>query len=208
LAICQNLNLDKLQKIFDQLIDSFIENKIGIATDFLSENLAYQLTQNLLHHFNHHEMKAAGTGNEQIALQNKNFRSDKIFWLDKNNNNPFEDDFFKLMDAFILYLNSTCFTSITSYEFHYTMYEKGDFYKKHLDQFKNNDSRKFSFITYLNQNWTAADGGELLIHHQHAQQHISPQNGKSVFFKSNELPHEVLVTNKSRMSITGWLKSD
>ena len=85
------------------------------------------------------------------------------------------------------------------------MYEKGDFYKKHLDQFKNNDRRKFSFITYLNQNWTAADGGELLIHHQHAQQHISPKNGKSVFFKSNELPHEVLVTNKSRMSITGWL---
>ena len=112
------------------------------------------------------------------------------------------------MDAFILYLNTTCYTSITSYEFHYTMYEKGDFFKKHLDQFKNNDSRKFSFIIYLNQNWIAADGGELLIHHQHSEQHISPQNGKSVFFKSNELPHEVLITNKSRMSITGWLKSD
>ena len=70
-----------MQKIFDQLIDSFIENKIGIAADFLSENLAHQLTQNLLHHFNNHEMKAAGTGNEQVAVQNKNFRSDKIFWL-------------------------------------------------------------------------------------------------------------------------------
>lgn len=197
-----------MQKIFDELIDSFIENKIGIAANFLSENLANQLTQNLLHHFNNHEMKQAGTGNETVALQNKNFRSDKIFWLDKKNNNAFEDDFFKLMDTFILYLNTTCYTSITSYEFHYTMYEKGDFYKKHLDQFKNNDSRKFSFITYLNKNWMAADGGELLIHHPHSQQHISPQNGKSVFFKSNELPHEVLTTNKSRMSITGWLKSD
>ena len=27
-------------------------------------------------------------------------------------------------------------------------------------------------------------------------------------FKSSELEHEVLVTNKPRMSITGWLKVD
>ena len=31
--------------------------------------------------------------------------------------------------------------------------------------------------------------------------------GKSVFFKSNELEHEVLVTYLPRMSITGWLKT-
>jgi SM-20-related protein len=33
-------------------------------------------------------------------------------------------------------------------------------------------------------------------------------SGKSVFFKSSELVHEVLTTNKPRMSITGWLKVD
>jgi SM-20-related protein len=31
-------------------------------------------------------------------------------------------------------------------------------------------------------------------------------NGKGVFFKSGELEHEVLLANKMRMSITGWLK--
>ncbi|MES2828966.1 MAG: 2OG-Fe(II) oxygenase [Bacteroidota bacterium] len=105
-------------------------------------------------------------------------------------------------------LNSTCYTGITGYEFHYTLYEKGRFYKKHLDQFKNNTGRKYSVIIYMNENWVIADGGELRIHHADRLQNISPTNGKGVFFQSDEMEHEVLITNKPRMSITGWLKVD
>ena len=60
---------------------------------------------------------------------------------------------------------------------------------------------------YLNDEWKENDGGELCVHNEGNRQNISPLNGKSVFFKSNELEHEVLVTHKPRMSITGWLKS-
>ena len=112
------------------------------------------------------------------------------------------------MDEFVSYLNETCYTGITGYEFHYTLYEKGSFYLKHLDQFRNNDSRKYSMILYLNAEWKDGDGGELCIHHANHLQLISPNNGKSVFFKSNELLHEVLKNNQPRMSITGWLKVD
>jgi SM-20-related protein len=62
-------------------------------------------------------------------------------------------------------------------------------------------------IMYLNSNWQKDDGGELCIHHEHILQTISPENGKLVFFKSDELLHEVLTTNVPRMSITGWLKT-
>ena len=61
-------------------------------------------------------------------------------------------------------------------------------------------------IMYLNAGWVKADGGQLRIHHDGSFQNISPINGKTVFFKSSELEHEVLPTNKPRMSITGWLK--
>jgi SM-20-related protein len=88
------------------------------------------------------------------------------------------------------------------------MYEKGSFYKKHLDQFQNSKTRAFSMIMYLNVDWIAADGGELCIYHDDFLQTISPQNGKCVFFKSSDLPHEVLVTNAPRLSITGWLKTN
>ncbi len=111
------------------------------------------------------------------------------------------------MDSFILYLNKTCYTSITSYEFHYTLYEKGSFYKRHIDQFRGNDSRQYSMIMYLNNDWQENDGGELCVYQNDSRESINPTAGKTVFFKSNELEHEVLISNKPRMSITGWLKS-
>ena len=196
-----------MQKIFNTLIDSFIDNKVGIAENFLSEDLARNLKENLMSHYSGNRLRSAGTGNDIQVVHNKSVRSDIIYWLDRKHNNPHELIFFDLMDSFISYLNSTCYTGITGYEFHYTRYEEGSFYKKHLDQFRNNDSRQFSMIMYLNEDWQKKDGGELCIHHPDSLQHISPVNGKTVFFKSSELEHEVLLTNKPRMSITGWLKN-
>lgn len=195
-----------MEKIFNQLIESFIDNKVGIAKDFINPELSGHLINNLqnLHHGN--QLLSAGTGNEVIVAHDKTLRGDKIHWLDRSHNNSYENDFLDLMDTFILYLNSTCYTGITGYEFHYTLYEKGSFYKKHIDQFKNNEVRQYSMIMYLNQNWTEKDGGELCIHHLDHLQTIAPTSGKSVFFKSSELAHEVLITNTARMSITGWLK--
>jgi SM-20-related protein len=196
-----------LQKIFDKLIDSFIENKVGIAEDFLGGPLAANLKQNLIGLFAGNQLQPAGTGNRQEVTHDKLFRSDIIFWLDRKHENIHENSFFDLMDSFVSYLNETCYTGIRSYEFHYTLYEPGTFYKTHIDRFLNNDSRQFSMIMYLNDGWTEADGGALCIHHPNHIQHIQPINGRSIFFKSNELPHEVLITRKPRMSITGWLKS-
>jgi SM-20-related protein len=88
------------------------------------------------------------------------------------------------------------------------MYEKGSFYKRHLDQFRNDNGRAFSMIMYLNADWELKDGGELCVYHAEHTQTISPQNGKCVFFRSNELEHEVLMTQAPRLSITGWLKTN
>lgn len=196
-----------MQDIFNQLINGFIEHKIGTAENFLSTELVQSLQKNLNLLFEAKMMKSAGIGNQTLATHNQLIRSDVIFWLDRSHNDTIENDFFDVMDAFVLHLNNTCYTGIKSYEFHYALYEKGSFYAKHLDQFKSDDSRKYSMIMYLNDDWTGTDGGELCVHHQNeSAQLIAPIGGTSVFFQSNELLHEVLVTNKPRMSITGWLK--
>jgi SM-20-related protein len=209
LVLCQNrLQLTTLQTIFDCLIDSFIADKVGLADNFLSASLSAHLKENLIALYANNELLAAGIGNESRLTHDKLLRSDKIYWLDRAHENPFEIRFFELMDSFVSHLNSTCYTGITGYEFHYAMYEKGSFYKKHLDQFKSNKSRAFSMIMYLNVDWQVADGGELCIHHHDHLQTISPMNGKCVFFKSSELEHEVLITHQPRLSITGWLKTN
>ena len=84
--------------------------------------------------------------------------------------------------------------------------EPGSFYKRHKDQFKNNDHRKFSLITYLNDNWQDEDGGQLQVYRGDTMQQIQPHAQTAVLFKSNETEHEVIKANRSRMSITGWLK--
>jgi SM-20-related protein len=197
-----------LQTIFDCLIDSFIADKVGLSNDFLSTPLAAHLKNNLLALYSDQQLLAAGIGNATIQNHDTLIRNDKIYWLDRAHENVYEIQFFELMDSFVKHLNATCYTGITGYEFHYTMYEKGSFYKKHLDQFRNNKSRAYSMIMYLNADWIAADGGELCVYHADYLQTIAPENGKCVFFKSSEMEHEVLVTNAPRLSITGWLKTN
>jgi Rps23 Pro-64 3,4-dihydroxylase Tpa1-like proline 4-hydroxylase len=197
-----------MENSFEALIATYIENKVGISENFLSNELANSLKQNLIALNENSLLLAAGIGNTDKLSYDSAVRSDSIYWLDKKHNNPFENEFFVQIEAFIKYLNESCYTGITGYEFHYSLYEKGDFYLKHLDQFKNNPSRKYSMISYLNNNWQENDGGELLIHQLDNNQKITPTQGKTVFFKSDELVHEVLVTQNTRMSVTGWLKCD
>lgn len=195
-----------MQKKFDGLIDSFIEEQVGIQMDFLSEELANNLRSNLLQLYRSSLLQEAKIGNQDKTAKNTQIRTDKIYWLDRSHNDIFENQFLDLMDDFISYLNRTCYTGITSCEFHYAMYEEATFYKRHLDQFKSDNSRAFSMIMYLNDQWTEGHGGELCIYRGESIQKESPINRKAVFFKSDELEHEVLLSHKKRMSITGWLK--
>jgi SM-20-related protein len=195
-----------MEKDFETLIASFIENKIGISEHFLSTPLANNLKDNLLALLQRDLLLAAGTGNKENLTHNTSVRSDSIYWLDRAHEDTYENEFFDQMDDFIRYLNRTCNAGINSCEFHYSLYESGSFYEKHIDRFQYNSNRQYSMISYLNANWLEADGGQLLIHQEKKNQTISPTQGKTVFFDSSELSHEVLVTNKRRMSITGWLK--
>ena len=192
-----------MEIIFDKLIDSYLDTNVGIVKDFLSQEKSAHLVDNITALYAGEQLIAAGTGNELLVNHDKLIRSDKIYWLDRIHNDIYENDFFDLMDCFVSHLNQSCYAGITGYEFHYTLYEKGSFYKRHLDNFKQNGNRAFSMIMYLN---SEVDGGALRIYQDNNIQDISPNAGKSVFFKSNELEHEVLITHLPRMSITGWLK--
>jgi len=191
---------------FETLITSYLNDKIGITEHFLPIALAEHLKENVLALYENKLLLAAGTGNDKKLVHNANVRSDAIYWLDKSHNNSYENEFFLKIEAFIAYLNNSCYAGITSYEFHYSLYEPGSFYSKHRDQFQDNSSRAFSMISYLNANWKAEDGGELMIYQPGNDLKIAPTQGKTVFFKSDELEHEVLITSAKRMSLTGWLK--
>jgi SM-20-related protein len=195
-----------MEDSFEALIASYIATKVGMVENFIGTSLSKHLTDTILALHQKELLIPAGVGNIQKLQHNQLIRKDVIYWLDRKNNNIYENEFLTQIEAFICYLNESCFAGITSYEFHYSLYEKGAFYRKHLDQFQDNSSRQFSLISYLNLDWKIEDGGELCIYQENNIQKISPTNGKTIFFKSNELVHEVLTTQKQRLSITGWLK--
>ena len=191
---------------FEELIEGFVTNKIGISEAFLSLPLAAALQQNLLRLQRDSRMIRAGIGNAVMKDKTQKIRGDKTCWLETTSKNPAEMEFLDTIRQFMEHLNKTCFTGLNACEFHYALYEEGTSYTRHKDQLKNDYNRKFSFISYLNENWIKSDGGQLIIHHSEDTQEILPTNQKAIFFQSDILEHEVAVAIRPRMSLTGWLK--
>jgi SM-20-related protein len=73
----------------DILIDSFLENNIGIDTDFLSKDLSNGLQKNIQQLQDDNLMTYAGIGNETIMDTTQKMRGDKIYWMDKSHDNAF-----------------------------------------------------------------------------------------------------------------------
>lgn len=191
---------------FDLLINSYLVNEVGIAPRFLTSALSLGLQQNIRQLQKDGQLAVAGIGNKEVRDMHQKMRGDKIYWLDKKHDNEFENQFLEHAQDFIDHLNRTCYAGINGCEFHYAVYEKGSFYKRHKDQFRNDDSRKFSLITYLNENWEGSDGGHLHIYKNETVDHILPRSQTAVLFKADETEHEVAITQRCRMSISGWLK--
>lgn len=193
---------------FEELIDGLIQNDYGICNHFLPDNIMEGLIANMSIFEKQGKLKNAGIGTFHHFQKDKSIRRDKINWINENSQNNDEIFYLKKITRFINYLNISCFTSIKSFESHYAKYDKGDFYKRHLDQFKNENSRKYSVVLYLNKNWKMEDEGYLTLYPKKVETvNILPTYGKFVFFKSDEMEHEVKPSNtKTRKSITGWLK--
>jgi SM-20-related protein len=196
-----------MTKKFDALITSFLADQIGIVEDFLEPNIILGLRNNLMLLHKDSQFHKAQVGSKENKNLNLAIRSDEVYWLDKMHNNADENTFFNMIDAFVLFLNQTCYAGIKSYEFQYAKYDEGAFYVRHRDEFRNNSDRVYTMIIYLNENWLQGDGGELCAYTNVGAQIITPLASKCVFFGSKDLEHEVLVNHKARYSISGWFKT-
>lgn len=195
-----------MQEKFDFLIDDYILNKVGIDKNFLSAALTKGLSQNIVQLLANGQMSPARIGQNDDQHKATKIRSDMIYWMDKSHENVFEQEFLALMEDLILYLNKTRYAGINAYEFHYALYEEGAAYGRHKDRFRNDSDRQYSVVNYLNADWVEEDGGLLLLYKDEGTQMVMPMAQTTVFFKCDEMEHEVTMSKRSRMSITGWLK--
>ncbi|GAB5418839.1 MAG: 2OG-Fe(II) oxygenase [Crocinitomicaceae bacterium] len=194
-----------MEEKYEEMIQMLLKGTFGSVDNWFSVEELDGLRKSLIGRYEENAFRPAKIGNQFTATKEESIRSDQIHWLFQEDLVSEELVFFQRIEGFKNYLNRTCFAGIQSYEFHYAMYFKDTFYKRHSDQFNNDDRRQYSMVLYLNEDWQMGDGGELMLYTE-PQQRIAPTNGKLVFFQS-DIEHEVLLSAKTRLSLTGWFKS-
>jgi SM-20-related protein len=161
-----------------------------------------------------HLLTPASTG--KVSRLDTSVRGDHTYWLANDSPNLAEQQYLASMHTLQGALNQAFYFGLNSIESHFAIYPVGTFYKKHLDQFKNNQPqqdamRKVSSVLYLNEDWQADDGGQLRLYldENKAGQmlDISPTAGTLVLFMSARFYHEVLPAKRERLSVTGWFKT-
>ncbi|NEM96529.1 2OG-Fe(II) oxygenase [Pontibacter burrus] len=201
---------EKLLEKFEHIADQLSDNGYAIVDNFLDPNEVHSLLGVLTHHKELGTFKKAGIGTSNQFTVDKQVRGDYIRWIEPTETLPPTQAFLDHMDEIMLYLNRTCFLGLKDYEFHFTLYPPGTVYQRHVDQFKENDHRRLSFICYLNENWLPAHGGELRLYlpqpdGSEKQVDILPIAGRLACFRADLIPHEVLAATRPRYSLTGWM---
>ena len=194
--------------MYEKVIQDLLKQQYSVVDHFFSMEEVENLRNSLLQKHDENEFKKAAIGNQFNEQIVKTIRGDFISWIDETQKNEQESVFFDKIEHFTNYLNRTCFLGIQEREFHYALYPIGTFYKRHLDTFQNDDSRKLSIVCYLNsEDWQEEYGGELTIYKEEETINIFPLKGRMVVFESQLLEHEVKPVQRERLSITGWLKT-
>jgi SM-20-related protein len=156
-------------------------------------------------------LRPAGIGRETGLQRDAAIRSDSIRWLDVLA--PAERDYLALMERLRLYLNQRLMFGLFDYEAHFARYAPGEFYRRHLDTFRMGAAdtkpvRVLTTVAYLNEDWRAEDGGELVVWGRGGGEVLrtAPRAGTAIFFMSEEFSHEVLPAQRERLSIAGWFR--
>lgn len=194
-----------MDSVFNAIADGLAEEGYAVVDQFLTTSevdaiLNLEAFKNGLAQF-----KKAGIGKSQQHQINESIRGDYIQWLDKTSAPASVNVYLDRLNSLITFLNRSLYLSLKDYEVHMTIYPSGSFYKRHLDQFKKDDHRKLSVICYLNHDWKEEHGGQLRIYLPEGSKDFLPVAGRLICFRSDQLEHEVLLANRERLSLTGWM---
>lgn len=199
--------LDLTQNHVDQLLDALVEQGWYEWPNAVTDELCSALLAEVESYDEEGELKRAGIGRGDEHQLNQDVRRDKIKWLDGNTTT--QQIYLQQMAELQYQLNRALFLGLLEYECHFALYQKGDFYKKHLDSFRGRANRMVTTVLYLNPDWQPDWGGELVVYSEDSSQQlavITPEMGKMAVFMSEQVPHEVLPTQQPRVSIAGWFR--
>lgn len=188
----------------EQIADGLAGQGFSMVDRFLSKEDVKHLLRLEAFSNGFPQLKKAAVGKQEKKV-NENIRGDYIQWIDRETADPALKIYFERLNELISYINRSLFLSLKDFELHLTVYPPGSFYRRHLDQFRQDDHRRLSVIFYLNENWNAGDGGQLRLHLPDGPVDFLPLAGRFICFRSDKIEHEVLPAARDRLSLTGWI---
>ncbi|WP_454783006.1 2OG-Fe(II) oxygenase [Legionella sp. WA2022007384] len=192
----------------EPLINDLCRQGFCIIDGFLEQAQCQSLRETAQELYEQGLFRGAKIGLKLELHKNDSIRTDEILWLEGNEQDPAIQIFLERIKQLAQILNQSLFLGIHEFETHFAAYQPGTYYKKHVDQFAAQKTRKISCVYYLNKHWNADFGGELKLYNIGDQllESVLPLENRFICFNS-ELPHEVCVTHQPRYSITGWMKT-
>ncbi len=190
--------------LFTKISDELRSTGYSINPMALPENLAENLLQQLIS-MEKDKFHQAEIGRKKQLTRHESIRKDEICWI--TDESEAGRDWLRWLDEAQQFFNRRLFLGLFSSESHFAHYSPGDFYKRHVDAFKGEGNRILSIVVYLNHDWKAENGGELVLFENTEDQQgvkVIPNFGTVVVFLSEEFPHEVLPTHDDRYSIASW----
>lgn len=150
---------------------------------------------------------AAGVGRGAERQEDGAIRGGSICWLEARM--PAADEFLGWMDGLRTCLNRDLYLGLESFEAHYAHAPTGASYGTHVDRHRQSNARVVSTVIYLNAEWPADAGGELVLHgvRDVPRLTLSPDGGTLVMFMSEDAPHEARKATRERWSIAGWFRT-
>lgn len=191
----------------DNILNDIEQQGWSVQENFFSTTLIQELKNTLRSLREKGNLKQAGIGRENNFHIEQSIRNDEIAWFDENNKNESQIKFLEITQQLQDSINEKFYLGLFELEIHFALYAPNSFYKRHLDQHKNQDTRVITLIAYLNEDWDINDGGELQIYLKNGKTiSVLPNAGTLVCFMSAEFEHEVLPAKCERASITGWFR--
>src|SRR4051812_3074204 len=188
------------------LIDQLATRGFGVVDEFVDADLLEDLRARCRALHVAGALRPARIGRGTQERHAPEVRGDFIAWLSEPELDA-EQRLLALMEELRGALNRGLMAGLEDFQGHFALYPAGASYARHFDKLAGADIRAISAALYLNEGWTAEDGGALRIHTgSGVSQDVLPQGGRLVAFLSDRFEHEVLASRRERMSFTGWYR--
>jgi SM-20-related protein len=182
----------------------------SVTDGFLAPTLVTALRSEVMDQRRAGCFRPAGIGRGSDHQVRPEVRGDEVLWLEPAAASAGQRAVLERIEALRQAINRALFLGLFEFEGHLAVYPPGAYYRRHLDQFRGVEARTVTCVCYLNDAWSAADGGQLRLYPDpvdpEAGIDVLPLGGRLVTFLSADLPHEVLPGGRERVSVTGWLK--